>query len=277
MFKKLSPLRNTNHADLRLLPVTDFSFARGEIVAPIVIDEVPDVAREYPIVFPVGAVLPVALMGVEKGSNAYVSASGQWLANYIPAHVRHYPLAMARVPRSDKASSEAQSSSDQSSSDQSSSDIVPTSGATELRYAVLIDVESAAVSKSSGEPIFDAAGQLTPAAKQKIRLMDALQSRIAVTGRMVQSIDAAGLLISRPIRIKKGGQEGLQVKGVRVIDEKALNALDDEAFAKLRATGALSLVYASLLSWANFRQGAIGKSHPLAAPAFSMVDETIPV
>jgi hypothetical protein len=266
MYKKLSPLRNTNHADLRLLPVTDFSFARGEIVAPIVIDEVPDVAREYPIVFPVGSVLPVALMGVEKGSNAYVSASGQWLANYIPAHVRHYPLAMARIPKSDK-----------SSSDQASSDAVSTPGAAELRYAVLIDVESVAVSKSSGEPIFDAAGQLTPAAKQKIRVMDALQSRIAVTRRIVQSIDAAGLLISRRIRIKKDGQEGLQVAGVRVIDEKALNALDDEAFAKLRATGALTLVYASLLSWANFRQGAIGKSHPLPAPAFSMVDETIPV
>jgi hypothetical protein len=65
------------------------------------------------------------------------------------------------------------------------------------------------------------------------------------------------------------------VTGVRVIDEAALNKLDDAAFNKLRAAGALPLVYASLLSWANFRQGPIGKSHPLPAAPTPTDDDMI--
>ncbi|MFZ9080814.1 MAG: SapC family protein, partial [Alphaproteobacteria bacterium] len=87
--------------------------------------------------------------------------------------------------------------------------------------------------------------------------------RAGVTPRLVQAIEAAGLLVERAIRIKVEGEEDRQVAGLRVIDEAALNKLDDAAFNTLRASGALPLAYAALLSWANFRQGPIGKSHML--------------
>jgi hypothetical protein len=92
---------------------------------------------------------------------------------------------------------------------------------------------------------------------------------------LVQAIDAAGLLVERAIRIKREGELDRQVTGIRVIDEAALNKLDDAAFNSLRKSGALPLVYASLLSWANFRQGPIGKSHPLPLPSGMLDDDVI--
>jgi hypothetical protein len=243
MFKTLAPLKFSDHADLRFLPSPGYGFAREELVAPIVIDEIADVAREYPIIFPTGSALPVALMGVQRESNAYVSPNGAWRAEYIPAHIRHYPLAITRIPAP------------------RSEDGKPAGG--DDRFVVLIDVDSPMISRLEGEPVFNDDGTLSPVAKQKTQILNMLQSRAGVTQRLVQTIETAGLLIERAIRIKIEGEEDRQVTGLRVIDEAALNKLDDAAFNTLRTSGALPLVYGALLSWANFRQGPIGKSHML--------------
>jgi hypothetical protein len=255
MYQKLTPLKHADHGNLRLLPIADYGFACGELVAPIVIDEIADVAREYPIVFPLGSGLPVALLGVEKDANAYVGADGQWLATYIPAHLRHYPLAITRMPvQAAQGEGRAQE---------------------EGRFVVLIDEASAALSQSEGQRLFAEDGKLAPAAEQLTRLMEQMQARAGVTQRLVHAIDAAGLLVQRAIRIKREGDADRQVTGIRVIDEAVLNKLDDVAFNALRKSGALPLVYASLLSWANFRQGPIGQSHTLPPPAGGRADEFI--
>ncbi len=253
MYKRLVPLSSTEHSKLCLLPVKDYRFARNELVAPIVIDEIAEVAREYPIVFPAGSRLPVAMLGVDEDSNAYVAPNGQWLANYVPTHIRHYPLVLARVPDS-KASEESKA---------------------EVRYVVMLDVESPLVSEQQGEPLFDAQGKLSGVAAQKKSLMDQMQQRVPMTQRLVQAIEEAGLLMERSIRIRREGQPDRLVTGVRVIDEAVLNKLGDASFNRLRHIGALPLIYAALLSWANFRKGPIGQSHPLesasAVPAGDVI------
>jgi hypothetical protein len=241
MFKTLTPLRFADHADLRFLPKGDYSFARSQLVAPIVLDEIADVAREYPIIFPTGSAMPVALMGVEQNSNAYVGPDGSWRANYIPGHIRHYPMAVTKVP-APAEQNEAQQ-----------------------QFALLIDVDSPMISRLEGDPVFEDDGSLSKATQRKSDLLSRLKARSNLTKRLVAAIDAAGLLTERAIRIKVAGQEDRQVNGLRVIDEGALQALSDEAFNTLRASGALPLVYAALLSWANFAQGPIGKSHQLPA------------
>jgi hypothetical protein len=252
MYKKPVPLRNTDHSDLRLKAVSDYSYARDELVSPIVVDEIADVAREYPIVFPVGGVLPVALMGVETGANAYISQEGRWLANYIPSHIRQYPLAITQINPQGKGSEEDGP-----------------------RFVVLVDEESSLVSRTEGDPIFDSNGKVTGTAQQRMRLMEQLQERSGITQRLVKAIEEAGLLVERAIRIKREGEQDRQVTGVRVINESALNKLTNPAFNKLRASGALPLVYAALLSWANFRQGPIGRSHPLPQPSDPFANDTI--
>jgi len=253
MFKKLTPLKYSVHANLRLRPITDYGFARSELIAPIVIDEIADVAREYPIVFPKGGKLPVVLMGVNKDNNAYVGVDGQWLATYIPAHIRHYPLALANV------------------SDQAAKGKVDAKN--ESRLLVLVDEESAVLSEGEGQPLFTRDGKLAHASQQLVGLMEQVQNRVGITQLMVQAINEAGLLMERSIRIKHEGEAERNVEGVCLIDEDALNKLDDLAFNKLRKSGALPLVYASLLSWANLRHGPIGK--PQLVPELAVEDEVI--
>jgi hypothetical protein len=257
MFKKPTPLDPQKHTHLRLLPTTDYAFARSELVAPIVIDEMADVAREYPIMFPKGSPLPVAMLGVTQGANAYVSTTGQWLAHYIPASIRHYPMTIRSVPAQPNEAGKEPAQAAQG------------------RFVVLLDMESPYVSETQGESVFDEAGQPRALAQQKMKILNLMQSRAGLTRRLVKAIEEAGLLVERVIKVKSSTGEEHGVKGVRVIDEKALNQLDDAAFNKLRAAGALPLVYASLLSWANFRQGPIGKSHPLPAAAPAMGDDVI--
>jgi hypothetical protein len=269
MYKKLTPLKKSDHADLRLLPVKDYDFARSELIAPIVIDEIAKVAREYPIVFRKGVALPLALMGVEKDSNAYVGADGQWLANYIPAHLRHYPMAIARVPLA-TASKDNEKNKTKAKTKEKIGETPE-----QARIVVLIDVASPCVSATQGSPVFDADGKLTTVADKLVKMMELMQARAGLTQRLVKMIDEAGLLVERRIRIQREGQEDRQITGIRLIDEAALNKLDDAAFNKLRASGALPLVYASLLSWANFRQGPIGKSHPLPAASPEKGDDVI--
>ena len=57
----------------------------------------------------------------------------------------------------------------------------------------------------------------------------------------------AGVIKPWPITIK-GEQGDRVVNGLNCIDEAALNALPNEDFLKLRATGALPIAYAQLLS-----------------------------
>lgn len=247
MFKKLTPLRPAEHADLRMRPIQDYGFARDVLVAPIIIDEIAEVAREYPIVFPVGAGLPVALMGVQRGGNAYVASNGQWLANYIPAHIRHYPLALMPMPVPQGEGS-------------------PQDADSQRRLAVLVDMGSELISRTEGDLLLGPDGGLAGPARHSVEIMERLHARAPMTQGLVRAIDAAGVLIEQPIRIQRSGAAPQEVKGLRMINEGALNKLDQEAFIKLRNAGALPLVYAALLSWANFRQGPIGRSHSLPAP-----------
>ena len=63
----------------------------------------------------------------------------------------------------------------------------------------------------------------------------------------MQAPAQAGLIVPWEIKIRDGDKD-VPVKGFHRIDEAALNALDDAAFLKLRAAGALALAYGQLIS-----------------------------
>jgi hypothetical protein len=239
MYKRLAALAKPRHSNLGVAPLTNYSFARATLSVPVVLSEIADIAREYPIVFPTQGTMPVALMGVEAGSNAYVGPEGEWRATYVPAYLRVYPFAAVRVPAS------------------------PEDEAAEPRIVVAIDEASALVQEGEGDAIFDDEGQLAGQAAASVTLLKRLRAASLRTEAMVQAIDTAGLFIEQPIRIRAEGRQDSAITGIRVLNEGALNALSPKKFEALRKAGALPLIYAALLSWANFRQGPIGKSHPL--------------
>lgn len=248
MFKQLTPLQAQAHSRLRLKPITDYAFASKEVFVPIIIDEIGHVAREYPIVFRGAQPLPVALLGVEQGQNAYVSPNGQWDARYIPALIRHYPFAVRPMLLQPGPKHQAE--------DSQTSPRRP-------RMIPLIDTAALCWSETEGTPLFNAEGKPSSETDRILRQIQHDTIRLAATRKLVTSIVEANLLVERKITIRSPEGSARQVGGIHTIDEKALNRLDHAAFARLRDSGALPLVYASLLSWTNFKLGPIGRSHPL--------------
>lgn len=248
MFKRKEVLKPAQHGGLKVLETNDYSYARGEVLAPIVFDEMADIAREYPIVFPDNQTgLPCALLGLEDGQNAYVDEQGGWQGIYIPAHIRRYPFMLGKAEQAAAA---------------------PPRG--KDRYIVLFDPDAPQLQDANGHPVFTQSGELTPHVKRRMALLESMQKAIPATQALVAAIDALGLLVERTIQVNKGGKLTNVVKGLKVVDEKKLNQLPDADFVSLRNKGALPLVYAHLLSWANFRQGPLAGKYPdLAAKANS--------
>lgn len=240
-------LKFSEHADLRLLPVQDYSAMADKLTAPIVIDEIGDIAREYPIVFPKGSALPSALLGVQHGANAYVSPNGRWRAAYIPSFIRHFPMTVMRFPPVVNGKE-----------DQHATEPVE-------RLAIAIDTQSQLVSRLEGTPVFEDDGSFTAETEAKVALLKNYNARRAVTEHLVRAIENAGVLVERSIQIKLESEVPHRVSGLRVIDEAALNMLSKDRFEQLRRQGALPLIYASLIAWANFEKGPIGQSHKLKA------------
>jgi len=97
--------------------------------------EFADVCREYPIVFVDAGkdaagrteVAPLAVLGLAQGENLMLGSDGRWVARYVPAVLRAYPLGLVAVD--------------------------------EQRYSICIDAKADALSDVEGERLFDDTGE----------------------------------------------------------------------------------------------------------------------
>jgi hypothetical protein len=85
-------LTTTHHGQWRLVQ-GGADFAAGATCIPLVASDFAAASRSYPILFSVGDVMPVALVGLER-FNLFVE-DNRWAAGaYVPAYVRRYPFIM---------------------------------------------------------------------------------------------------------------------------------------------------------------------------------------
>ena len=93
-----------------------------------------------------------------------------------------------------------------------------------------------------GEAFFGADGKASPSLQQALDFLTSLERNRLVTALAVSSLAQAGVIKPWPISIKSE-QGDRTVNGLNCIDEAALNALPNEDFIKLRATGALLMLW----------------------------------
>ena len=240
---RYEPLNRQTHERLRCGPTRSYRFAAEKTLVPIILDEIAAIAREYPIIFPLGeAPLPNALVGMRPRTNAFVTDKGAWLADYIPMQIRHHPFALTRTPDAQPGDGKAQ-------------------------FTLCIAPEAEECADLDGPRVFNPDGSLGPEAAQKAEMAKLLLERSAITRAMVRVLEEAGLLVERSIKMKLLDEEPRVVQGFRVVDEQKLNQMPDEAFVGLRNKGVLPLVYAHLMSMANLRQGVLaGQVNPTKEP-----------
>lgn len=221
---------------LRWVPPADFSFLREVPVLPVQAAEAGRVASILPLAIQKDAHQPsgwgiVAVCGPAEGSNALISG-GTWRAKVVPESVRYLPFTLKNLGGGKGLA------------------------AIDARYATRVLAKGA-----EGVRVFGEDGQLHPAASKRLDFLQKHQAQIVRTQNILSALDKADLIVPWPESALKAGS--ITLEGLHTIDEKALQALDDDTFLALRKSGALAVAYSCLLSLYQIRN--------LGAPADAAV------
>lgn len=206
------------HAKQRWQRPSSYAFAATDTVVLLTATELPKAVMSLPVGFieQAGAVIPVAVLGVQPGKNLFVAPDGRWVGKYIPAAFRSYPFRLAQ---------------------------------TEDRQQVLcIDEDSGLITDGpEGEGFFTEDGQPTQAVSDILNfLTQTEQSRLAI-GAACAVLQKHNLIRPWPITLKTDSGEQ-RITGMFQIDEAALNQLPGETLLEIHKAGGLPLAYCQLLS-----------------------------
>lgn len=226
MFEKVVPVNKDRHAKKRIKEITGFGFASKFHIAYVTMHEFARAAAIYPIVFledkEKDEFRPVALLGLDAGSNLFVGADGKWDASYVPAIIRRYPFALAG---SDK----------------------------ENQYTICIDEGSELVSDTEGAALFDDKGEPTQVIENVKRYLSELQQMDALTRDFSKFLAENNMLTPLNMRVREN--DGVKnIAGCYVINEERLNNLSDERFLDIRGKRYLPAIYAQLISLAQIER-----------------------
>lgn len=212
----------SQHADHYYLPREGYHFAAHQPVATILLAELAKLLPHHPLGFikQGEAYQPVALLSLDGQANLYVAPSGKWLGSYVPASLRGYPFTLANTDDGQKA----------------------------------LCLNQAHFSSNQGQPLFDDEGHLAASVQQALGFLRQCDTNRHTTMASTKALAKAGVIEPWPLQIERGeGQEPLKVGGLYRINEKALNALDADAYATLRG-GPMALVHAQLFSLSQLDQ-----------------------
>lgn len=215
-------LSKTQHAKHSYLPRQGYTFAVNQAVAPVLLAELPKLLPHYALGFiqQETGYQAVALLSLDGQNNLYLHSDGRWLGSYVPASLRGYPFTLANTEEGQKA----------------------------------LCVEQAHLSEEQGEPLFDEEGNLAPTVQRTVEFLNQCEQNRELTQRSVNALVEAGVIEQWPLKLERGeGQAPISVNGLFRVDEKALNALEGEAYARLRG-GPMALAHAQLFSVSQLSQ-----------------------
>ena len=236
MYGDLLPLDREVHKNLKLdtaqSVVTRLADQNSVFLAAV---EFADACKEYPIVFvragqpgPDGkqAVAPLAVLGLKAGSNLFVNGD-QWTGSYVPAYVRRYPFAMARLD-----------------------------GKTD-NMAVCYDVQWPAFNETTGEPLFKD-GQPTEFLLNAKSFLENFEQEAERTRLICNLLVELDLLQDMRFEATLPNDEKLDVEGFMALDEKKYAELPDDKVLQLHRNGLIALIEMHRLSLTNMNR-LVGK------------------
>jgi hypothetical protein len=242
-YQDLMPLNSRDHGTWRSRPTDKATWLIGQHAVPLTVEEFPQAARNFPIIFTSGDdPVPLALMGLNEGVNAFVDDEGKLLENvYVPAYVRRYPFLLAKL---------APDASDLSLCFDPTSDLVG-------EY-------------DEGAAMFDGE-QPSEACKAMLDFCQQFEEAGMRTGAFIEELKKNKLLMDGEVAIQIEGQEQPYVyRGFQMINQEALREVRGDVLRGWNQSGLLPLIYAHLFSLELVRevfgrQVQQGKG-PVAAP-----------
>jgi hypothetical protein len=223
LYSALEPLNSNVHGKMKIRPVDKLPMIAATHAVPATVDEFALLSRHYPIIFAIGDTpVPLALMGLSEGVNAFVDENGKMLDPdiYIPAYIRRYPFLLARLKED---------------SDELSLCFDPTAGS-------IGEFED-------GQPLFDDDGQPSQATKAILEFCEQFESASQRTAAFMSDLVQSGLLMDGEVSIQpEGATQPYVYRGFRMVDEEKLRELRGDELRKYNQGGLLPLVYAHLFS-----------------------------
>ncbi|MBK1707689.1 MULTISPECIES: SapC family protein [Marichromatium] len=230
---KIAALSRERHAARRWKRYDSYAFARGAALVDVVAAELPKATMSLPLAFVrqgEGFALS-AVLGLAPGRNLCVTQEGRWVGGgYIPAALRGYPFRLVRTEGD--------------------------------QLVLCIDEDSGLLTDDpEDEALFDDEGKPSAAITKVLEFLQQVETNRQTTARACAALAEAGVIAPWPIKVQ--GDEGeREIEGLFRVDEAALNQLDAETLAGLRASGALSMAYCQLLSMQHLqRLGLLAKAH----------------
>jgi len=199
-----------------------FSFARVGHAIPLTVGEFPLAAVTGPIIFVGDEKLPIAVMGLNAGENMFVRDNGMFEPGvYIPAYVRRYPFVFAN--------------------DQANNQMV-----------LCVDRKAEFIVEGGDMPFFEN-GQPSEYTKNCIEFCNNFEIERQRTLSFVQILRDLDLFEQKTANFTPMNPDGTPGQPQKIADyfgvsEDKLNKLPTDKLVELRDNGALSQIYAHLLS-----------------------------
>lgn len=234
-YKKVMPLNKAQHKGLYIEPIESFSFAAETNSLYVAVSEFPRAVCEYPVVFAKDekdSVFPVALLGLKRNQNLFVTKSGEWVASYIPAYARRYPFILA----SDKKGGE--------------------------QFTVCIDEGYPGFNTAKeGEPLFDKNGKQTEVLDRAVEFLKAYQAQVKITEEFCGALVELDVLepVQANVEVKSG--EKFAIGGFLCVNKDKLKALPAKKLTEMVKNDYLELCYLHLASL-NMMNKLTGKLNP---------------
>ncbi|MCK8043604.1 SapC family protein [Shewanella sp. 1CM18E] len=218
------PLNFEHHLQMRINDSKDFSRFSDQHLIPVVFHEFHHLASEFPLVFvkntETGQFIPVAMMGIKPDLNLYCQTPN-WPASVYPKGFNNAPLSLVKTDND---------------------------GANVL---VCVDTDSPLISsvENQGNRLFNDNKEQSDFLKKRTEALLDIAALNEQTTNVCQLLASKSLFTAKQLTVKLlNSKQPININGVYVIDEQALNQLSDEDFLSLKANGLLPLIYAHLVS-----------------------------
>jgi hypothetical protein len=222
-YTKPEPLNNDTHGKLGLMQVDKpFGFAATTNVVPLTVTEFAPAALSYPIIFAGEQMQPLAVMAVNQGENLAISADGSVAPDaYLPAYIRRYPFVLAGDEGGE-------------------------------RLIVCIDVASSLLKKNGDIPLF-ANKEPTEYTKGCIQFCNDFEAERQRTDSFIALLKENDLFETKQATFTPRSADGTLgepqvIAEYSAVSEEKLLALPVDKYIALRDNGALSQIYAHLVS-----------------------------
>ncbi|SEM56936.1 SapC protein [Syntrophus gentianae] len=223
MYKNPVMLSSESHRSLKVAPVSDLSFTRSLNSCPILGPEYFIASRFYPIVFTRSGKMLLSMVILGLKGNLFVDDAGHWEQGaYLPACFRRYPFL------TDESRAEA---------------------------PVYIDAAFDGFDAAEGQRLFSDEGDKTPFLEEFMKFLQEYHLQSIATDQFLARLEELKLFrdVEAKMKLPGSGPEWT-LKGLLMVDEKALYDLPDDQLAAMARNGYLARIYAHLHSLTNMNE-----------------------